>query len=74
MFFSRRKKVEEDKENIIDSDILPILKKYGGDTEVILYYAKDKVSKAAPKEYRVRVSEGVMIELKGILGEDETIQ
>jgi len=63
-------KIEMDKEEIVDSDILPILSKYPGDTNVLLYYAKDKVTKQASKNYNVVVSEKMLSELKVLIGED----
>ncbi len=50
-------KIEENEENIVDTTILPILSKSHGDTSVMLYYSKDKITKVAPKEYNVNVSD-----------------
>ena len=63
-------KIETDKENIVDSTILPILSKNHGDTSVMLYYSKDKITKVAPKEYNVNVSDEMLKELSGVLGEE----
>ena len=61
-------KIEENKENIVDTSILPILSKDHGDTSVMLYYSKDKITKVAPKEYNVNVSDELLKELSDVLG------
>jgi len=63
-------KIEEGLEEKVDSDILPILSKYPGETNVFLYYAKDKVTKMVPKRLCVEVSEALLVELKQILSDE----
>ncbi len=63
-------KIEENEENIVDTTILPILSKSHGDTSVMLYYSKDKITKVAPKEYNVNVSDEILKELSRVLGEE----
>ena len=63
-------KIEEDKEGIVDLEILPTLSKYPGNTNVLLYYAKDKVTKKASPKFNVKVSEKLLEELKAKLGEE----
>ncbi len=61
-------KIEVEKEGIVDSNILPLLKRHSGDTKVLLYYAKDKLTKVAPPEFNVEVSDRLLEELGEILG------
>ena len=63
-------KIEPDNEDKVDTKILPILSKYPGDTNVLLYYAKDKVTKKASSKFNVKVSEKFLKELRNILGEE----
>ena len=61
-------KIEVEKEGIVDSNILPLLKRHSGDTKVLLYYAKDKLTKVAPPEFNVEVSDRLLEELGEFLG------
>ena len=63
-------KIEENQEEKVDLVILPILSKYRGNTNVLLYYAKDKVTKMAPGSFKVEVSDILLTELKNVLGEE----
>ena len=62
-------KITKDKEELIDSDILPLLKKNYGETSVFLYYEDKKVTKVAPKELNVKVTDALINKLENILGD-----
>ena len=63
-------KIDSDKESIVDTTILPILSRNHGDTNVMLYYSKDKITKIVRKEYNINVTDGIIKELNNILGEE----
>ena len=54
---------------LIDSDILPLLKKNYGETSVFLYYEDKKVTKVVPKELNVKVTDALINKLENILGD-----
>ena len=62
-------KITKDKEELIDSDILPLLKKNYGETSVFLYYEDKKVTKVVPKELNVKVTDALINKLENILGD-----
>lgn len=66
-------KITKEKENLIDTDILPLLKKNYGKTSVFLYYADKKVTKVVPKELNVKVTDALINKLENFLG-DETVK
>ena len=62
-------KITKDKEENVDSLVLPLLKKNFGETSVFLYYEEIKVTKVVPKEMSVKVTDKLIKDLEGILGE-----
>ena len=63
-------KINVEMEDKVDNMLLPILTRHLGHTNVLLYYAKDKVTKKVPDRFNVDVSARLLLELKKILGED----
>lgn len=61
-------KIVNDKENLVDRLVLPLIKKHPGSTSVFLYYEAQKVTKIVPREMNVTVTDKLIHELEEILG------